>query len=100
MKVMIDETYLHVHMLGAGRVHGQVGEVDVGLQRGGELHLRLLRRLAHALQSHVVLGQVDALERRKKRNSSVKIPVKIKHWSHWSSTLVLSKKERSLRNLT
>ena len=56
-----DETYLHVHMLGAGRVHGQVGEVDVGLQRGGELHLCLLGRLPHPLERHVVLGQVDAL---------------------------------------
>ena len=74
-------THLHVHVLGAGCVHGEVGEVDVGLQRGGELHLRLLRRLPHALQSHVVLGQVDALESKKKKKYSVKIPGKIMHWS-------------------
>ena len=60
-------THLHVHVLGSGGVHGEVGEVDVGLQRGGELHLRLLRRLPHALQGHVVLGQVDALQREKKK---------------------------------
>ena len=54
-------THLHVHMLGARGVHGQVGEVDVGLQRGRQLHLCLLCRLPHPLERHVVLGEVDAL---------------------------------------
>ena len=48
-------------MFGSGGVHGQVGEVDVSLQRGGEFHLCLLGRLPHPLERHVVLGEVDAL---------------------------------------
>ncbi|ADI04037.1 putative NAD-specific glutamate dehydrogenase [Streptomyces bingchenggensis BCW-1] len=36
-----------------------VGQVDGGLGRGGQLDLRLLRRFAQPLQRHLVLGQVD-----------------------------------------
>ena len=53
--------YLHVHVLGSGGIHGKVGEVDVGLESGGELDLGLLGSLPHPLQGHAVLGEVDAL---------------------------------------
>jgi hypothetical protein len=52
---------LHVHVLGAGLVHGDVGQVNVGLGGGGELNLGLLRGLAQALHGHAVLGEVNAL---------------------------------------
>ena len=39
VKRIFHATHLHVHVLGAGGVHGEVGEVDVGLQRRGQLHL-------------------------------------------------------------
>ena len=62
-KIFLVQPHLHVHVLGAGGVHGQVGEVDVSLQRGRELHLGLLGRLPHPLERHVVLGEVDALSK-------------------------------------
>ena len=52
---------LQVHVLGAGSVHGKVGEVDVSLGGRGELHLSLLRSFPHPLQGHSVLGQVNTL---------------------------------------
>ena len=47
-------------MLGAGRVGGDEGQVDVGRLDGGQFDLGLLGSLAQALQGHAVLGQVDA----------------------------------------
>src|SRR5690606_3515916 len=43
------------------RVHGDVGQVDVGRGRAGQLDLGLLRGFPDALQGHPVLGQVDAV---------------------------------------
>ena len=42
-------------------VDGDVGQVDLGRARGGELDLGALRGLLEALQGLLVLGQVDAL---------------------------------------
>ncbi len=50
-----------VHVLGAGGVGGDEGQVDLRLHDGGELALGLLRRLLEALQGHAVLLEVDAL---------------------------------------
>jgi len=50
-----------VQVLRPARVGRHVRQVDVGLLHRGELALRLLRRLAHALQRHRVLAQVDAI---------------------------------------
>ena len=49
-----------VRCLGAAGVGGDERQVDVRGQRAGELHLGLLRRLAHALGGHRVLLQIDA----------------------------------------
>ena len=67
---LMPNTHLHVHVLGSRCVHGQVGQVDVGLERRGQLHLGLLGGLAHALQGHAVLAQVNALGRREIKVSS------------------------------
>ena len=48
-------------MLRTRRVGGDVGEVDVGLDRGRQLDLGLFRRLLEALKGELVLGQVDTL---------------------------------------
>ena len=48
-------------MLGAGGVGGDVGQVDFGLHRRGELDLGLFGRFLQTLQRQLVLGQVDAL---------------------------------------
>ena len=42
-------------------VDGDVGQVDRGLLRAGQLDLRLLGRLTQPLHRHLVLGQVDAV---------------------------------------
>ena len=52
---------LDVHVLGAGGIGGDEGEVDVRFHRSGELHLRLLRRFLEPLQGHLVLPDVDPL---------------------------------------
>src|SRR5271167_446433 len=52
---------LEVEVLGAlGRGRDE-GQVDLGVLHGGQLDLRLLRRLLQSLQGHLVAGQVDAL---------------------------------------
>ena len=48
-------------MLGAAGIHGQVGQIDVGLGRRGELDLGLLGGLSYSLEGHAVLGEVDTL---------------------------------------
>ncbi len=53
--------HLDAQMLGARLVDGDVGQVDVGLDRRGQLDLGLLGRLLEALQGHRVLAEVDAL---------------------------------------
>ena len=45
----------------AGLAVGDVGQVDRGLARGGQLDLRLLRGLLEALHGDLVLRQVDAV---------------------------------------
>mmetsp|Transcript_9996 Transcript_9996/g.40531 ORF Transcript_9996/g.40531 Transcript_9996/m.40531 type:complete len:666 (-) Transcript_9996:681-2678(-) len=52
---------LDVQVLGAGRIGGDVGQVDVGLRAVGQLDLGLLGGFLQALQGQHVLGQVDAL---------------------------------------
>ena len=52
---------LHRQVLGARRVGGDEGQVDLGLARRRQLDLGLLGRLLEALQRELVLGQVDAL---------------------------------------
>jgi hypothetical protein len=52
---------LDVQVLGAGGISGDVGQVDVGGGRAGELDLGLLGRFLQALQGQHVLGQVHAL---------------------------------------
>ena len=49
-----------VEVLGPGGVGGDEGQHDLGLLRGGQLALGLLRRFLEALQGHAVLAQVDA----------------------------------------
>ena len=51
----------HRQVLGPAGVGGDEREVDVGLQRGAELDLRLLGGFAQALQRHAVPAQVDAV---------------------------------------
>jgi hypothetical protein len=48
-------------VLRPGGVGRDVGQVDLGLGRRGQLDLGLLGRLLQALQGELVLGQVDAL---------------------------------------
>ena len=48
-------------MLRPGRVGGDVGQIDLGLLRGGELDLGFFGRFLQALQRQRVLAQVDAL---------------------------------------
>ncbi len=52
---------LQRQMLRPGRVGGDVGQVDFGLRRRGELDLRFLRRLLQALEGELVLGEINAL---------------------------------------
>ena len=47
-------------MLGTGRAHGDVGQVDFGLIAGRQLDLGLLGGFLQALQGQHVLGQVNA----------------------------------------
>ena len=54
-------TNLDVEMFRSGRVHGQVGQVDVGLGGRRQLDLGLLGGLSDPLDGHLVLGEVDAL---------------------------------------
>ena len=53
--------HLVVHVLWAGRVGGDEGQRDVGLQRRRQLGLCLLGGLAQALHRELVARQVDAL---------------------------------------
>ena len=50
-----------VQMLRAGRVGGDIGEVDVAGGHAGELDLRLLGGLLQALHGDLVTGEVDAV---------------------------------------
>ena len=50
-----------VEVLGAVLIGGDERQVDVGLERSGQLALGLLRRLLEALERHGVLAQVDPL---------------------------------------
>ena len=52
---------LEAEVLRPRGVRGHEGQVDLGLDRAAQLDLGLLRRLAQALQRHLVLAQVDAL---------------------------------------
>jgi len=52
---------LDVEMLGAGLIRRDEGQVDLGLERRGELDLGLLRRLLQALEGKLVGAQVDPL---------------------------------------
>jgi len=51
---------LHVDVLGARRVSGDEGKVDVGLERRGQLDLGLLSSLTDTLDSHAVTREVNA----------------------------------------
>ncbi|KAH6607458.1 hypothetical protein Trco_003771 [Trichoderma cornu-damae] len=51
---------LQVDVLGAGSVGGDEGQVDVGLERRGELNLGLLGSLADALDCHTIAGKIEA----------------------------------------
>ncbi|ROW02352.1 hypothetical protein VSDG_02455 [Cytospora chrysosperma] len=50
---------LQVDVLGARGISSDEGQVDVGLQRGGQLDLGLLSSLTDTLDSHAVAGQVE-----------------------------------------
>lgn len=50
---------LHVDVLRTGRVGSDEGQVDVGLERRGQLDLGLLSSLADALNGHTVTGEVN-----------------------------------------
>jgi hypothetical protein len=52
---------LQVEVLGARRVGGDEGQVDLGLLRRGELDLGLLRGFLQTLHGHRVLAEVDPL---------------------------------------
>src|SRR5665213_3614885 len=52
---------LDVEMLRAGLVGRDERQIDLGLHRGAELDLRLLRRLFQALEGQPVAAQIDAL---------------------------------------
>src|SRR5665213_748804 len=52
---------LDVEMLRAGLVGRDGLQIDLGLHRGAELDLRLLRRLFQALEGQPVAAQIDAL---------------------------------------
>ena len=52
---------LHGHVLGSRGVDGNVRKVDVSLHGGGQLNLGLFSGFAKALQSHLVLAEIDAL---------------------------------------
>ena len=52
---------LHHQVLRHAVGHGDVGQVDFGLHRAGELNLGLLGSLFQALHGHGVLAEVDAL---------------------------------------
>ena len=52
---------LDVQVLGARRICGDVGQVDVGLRAAGQFDLGLFSGFLQALQGQHVLGQVDAL---------------------------------------
>ncbi len=60
-RLVFGPSELQREMLGAARVGGDVGQIDVGLGRRGQLDLRLFGRLLEALKGELVLGQVDAL---------------------------------------
>ena len=51
----------HLQVLGPALVRGDERQVDVGFDDGGELHLRLLRRLFQTLQRHSISGEIDAV---------------------------------------
>ena len=53
--------HLHIHVLGSRLVHGQIRQIDVGLEGRGKFNFSLLCGLADTLQGHVVLCQVDSL---------------------------------------
>ena len=48
-------------VLGPGGVRGDERQVDLGLHRGRELDLGLLRRLLQALEGHLSFAQIDAV---------------------------------------
>ena len=50
-----------VHVLGAGGVRGDIGQVDLGGGHAGELDLCLFRRFLQTLHGDLVLAQVDAV---------------------------------------
>ena len=52
---------LHRQVLGTGRVGRDERQVDVGLERGRQLALGLLRGLLEALERHGVAAKVDAV---------------------------------------
>ena len=51
----------HIEVLGAARVGGDIGQIDVRLLARGQLDLGLLGALFEALQRQGVLAQIDAL---------------------------------------
>ena len=52
---------LQAEVLGTGGIRGDERQVDLRLDRAAQLDLGLLRRLAQALDGHLVLAEVDAL---------------------------------------
>ena len=52
---------LHLQVLGTGGVGGDKGQIDVGFEQRGKLHLGLFGSLLEALEGHLVLGEVDAV---------------------------------------
>ncbi len=59
--VQLGAGQLDVEVLGLAFNRGDEGDVDLRLLGGGQLDLRLLRRLVEALQRVLVGGQVDSL---------------------------------------
>ncbi len=52
---------LQGQMFRARRIGGDIGQIDLGLRRRREFDLGLLRRLLQALQSELVLLEIDAV---------------------------------------
>ena len=50
----------HIQVLGAGRVGGDIGQVDVGGGHAGQLNLGLLGSFLQTLHSNLIAGQINA----------------------------------------
>ena len=52
---------LHLQVLGTGGVGGDEGQIDVGFEQRGKLHLGLFGGFLEALEGHLVLRKIDAV---------------------------------------